>query len=94
MWKQQTREPSDYTIMSRFEAIFMEAGGPVGCALFVRRQGDKQIFLISPEAAKWAPLLGGVWEDAPDALDHKWGLLVADVRDLDRRFGIKIGEDN
>lgn len=94
MWKQQARDLSDYSIMNRFERIFMEAGGPIDCALFVRRSGDKQIFLISPSAAKWAPLLGGVWEDAPDALDHRWSLLVADVRDLKSRFGIKIGADD
>lgn len=70
----------------------MDALAPADCALFSRTSDDfeSEIFLLSPSAAKWADALGGVWVDAPEALQHRWSILVA-AGDVQKVLGINIG---
>jgi hypothetical protein len=88
MWKQCiTPYPGDFKgIQDKFEIVFMALGAPEEMALFSRTTADRkhEIFLLSPAAAGMAEHLDGEWTDAPDALDHAWGMLVAngDARKL------------
>lgn len=83
--------PGDQQIFDRFEDLFLKAGGPTEAALFSRQDHKTHTYLMSPAAAKWAPLLPGQWETASDPRSSRWAFLVGDARAPDA-LGIALGQ--
>jgi hypothetical protein len=81
--------PGDNRVFERFEALFMAMGGPREAALFGRTSDDyrEHTYLISPDAAKWAPALTGEWVDAGEFRNVGWGLLIGH-HDVRERLGV------
>lgn len=91
-WMQCMQEfPGDQEIFERFEDLFMKSGGPKEAALFSRQDHMKHTYLISPAAAKWAPLLTGQWEPAASPLSERWAFLIGDAR-APAALGIELGQ--
>ncbi len=90
-WKQCTTPfPGDFEgIQDPFAAVFEALLGPPGMALFCRttRNCEHEIFLLTPDAAKYSSALRGDWTDAGDPTAHGWKLLVGHA-DAFERFGL------
>jgi hypothetical protein len=86
--------PGDFSIQDRFDALFMAALAPEDCALFCRTSEDykSEIFLLTPQAARFASMLPGKWETADDPSQYGWSLLVANG-DAFKRFGLSTPRD-
>lgn len=67
----------------------MAVGGSEDFALFCRTTDDfkSEIFLLTPPAAMFAPMLPGKWEPAYTPEKYGWKLLVASG-DPFKRFGL------
>lgn len=83
--------PGDQEIFERFDDLFMKAGGPKDAALFSQRDHKTHTYLISPAAAKWAPLLTGQWEVADSPQSERWAFLIGDTR-APGVLGIELGQ--
>lgn len=89
-----TPTPGDFSIRDRFVDLHMAAGASEGCALFHRTSDDRksEIFLLTPPAARFAPMLPGMWEEVDNPTGYGWNLLVA-AGDPFKRFGISSARD-
>src|SRR5215510_16199799 len=90
-WKQRTTSfPCAFNeIQGPFEKLFILLGGSPGMALFNRRDGKNDIYLLTPEAAEHSAALGGEWVDAADPTEHGWSLAVGHQA-APERFGLRI----
>lgn len=82
--------PGNQSVFEIFEALFMANRAPKRCALFSRESTDlrEHIFLLTPDAAKWAPMMPGHWTDAGNPQDHIWTGLIFEG-DAHVSFGLK-----
>ena len=90
-WKQCTTPfLSDLGIQEEFDTLFFALGAPEGMALFCRTSDNfkNNIFLLTPDAAKYSDGLPGEWVDAGDPSVHGWSLLVGS-HDPHKRFGLQ-----
>lgn len=93
-WLQSTHAFDDTTVFDTFDQLFMASKAPSGAALFSRDGADldKTIYLLTPDAARWASALPGEWTACDDYLSHKWIFEIGEAS-APQRFGITIGSD-
>jgi hypothetical protein len=79
-------------IFGAFEKAFLEASAPSASALFYRSTDRKiSIFLLSPHAVQFAPMLPGRWQSCDRPTSSQWTLSVGH-HDALAKSGLRFGE--